>query len=390
MKRPTLANIQQKAAAVPQSTSKPANQVQQPRKTFAEKAREDAERKRQEQEERESPKGLINRRFWLNKGESRMVTILDDSFDGPQAFSRHEHNIQKEDGTFGRIEWCLMDLGEKCPLCASGKRKKGSLVAFLTVLDYRKWTDNEKVEHVYNRTQLPVNTELGQELLMLEQKCVERGRTLRGATILLQRGTDDYAPRQGMPIPFKLDENDAEEVTHYFMTEEEIAEVANNPEVWSKEQVDASGKVIRASRRIKKEGEDMQPFDYHAIYGEPDIEALKKEFGGGTSSNVPGTAAHARQQFEEADSDEIAGVNEAAAIVRDDVDYEENTVPQEEVKSAPKPALTRPVQRPVARPTAAPATPVATVANPAPARTRPTMNRPRPQMPTTAKDPFEN
>ena len=275
------------------------------RKSIQELLEEDEERKKVAASKRGMPF-----RFFQDKGDQCEIIILDESLD---TFARFEHNMRFPNGKFGRIEPCVQDKG-KCPYCADGGY--ASLVFFLSVIvlkPYEVKTGDRKGEIIpFSRMMLAYKKPQLEELQRIEKIAKKRFGTLRGTCILLKRGMDANSASIGSPI---ADDN-GNLILDHFNEDDLIAEYGNE------EKKSKDGVVYM------KANEQVYPFDYLALFPEPDLEEVEANYRSEpapTNQGEGATTPGRRRQREEVKEPAPVPGRRRAPSVEDEEDEEEDT-----------------------------------------------------------------
>lgn len=151
------------------------------------------------------------REFWLTKGDSARVIILDDS---PQVFYyRHFGYIPNNKQSGSAVVACLDGASEspspkRCPICNAAlqdQRIKRKLVSHITVLNATGYTDKRSGKQ---RRFIKTLVALDQEKAQLLMGVFEDRGTLRGIEFKVERTQKDKSPSLGdvwYPMDKKVD-----------------------------------------------------------------------------------------------------------------------------------------------------------------------------------------
>lgn len=202
------------------------------------------------------------------------IIFLDDSIE--KAFFFHEHNVQDADGNWGRkFEVCVKE-SDTCPLCtiADGDSKRVGRTSYamaLTVLDlrpYKKKNSKETVKHskklfVVKGVQVP-------DWIRTLQKAEKKFGTLRGVYMELGR-SDKSEAATGKPLPLEKDYygDDADDRPYAIIEEDTLVDDFGNEERRSDDK----------KRVFAKENEDIEPYDYEALFPYPDVDEVAEKYG---------------------------------------------------------------------------------------------------------------
>lgn len=320
-------------------------------------ALEDLERDEQKREQKRAL-GYVPSRFWLPKGESRYIIILDDYFvaeeDGQQSgVLVAEHDlVDSATGKRTNREVCLQSVGMDCPHCRSGEKVSKRFI--MSCYEINEWTDKNGNTHPGGRRMLAIPANAKNIWLSLQDAATRAGHTMRGMLLLMQRGTEDTSFSIGEPI---MQENNS---LFDMLDWNDVVAEYGNPAVMSTTQ---AGKVI------KKENEDLDPIDYVRVFSVVQQDTTPPPVArasSGVPRSLPGSREHVQQALKEDDEDEIPMNFESSTD--EEAQPEQPQAPQRRLpprqapaaqRSAP-PAAQRPAPRaPAKPPTRIPAKPQA-------------------------------
>lgn len=187
--------------------------------------------------------------FWLRKGESRKIIILDEK--PVVRLSFHLDTANK----YEKVP-CIKQ-HDNCPICdMSGTNNsrftKDRSYIIVTVLDLTPWVTDKGLEIPYTKRIWAIETEAQRSVV---SKYLDKYGTTRGLVLEMHRnGTKGEGP-SGTAM---YDD---------FLTESSIQENFNNPEILNQE-----GKVIKSA------GVDMKVFDYEKLYVLPSASELRAKY----------------------------------------------------------------------------------------------------------------
>lgn len=220
-------------------------------------------------------------RFRVAVGGTTEFVILDDAPD----FFRHEHNMKNpQTGFWDTFTGCTKEW-DNCPVCeATGREPYYAM--YLSVLDFTEFKTKDGTKHEFSRKLLVVKPAQQKKFIRAYNKAEKEGRTLRGAVFEVTRDGDKDSSIG----------NDIEFVE--YMDEEELSGYVRS---WK----DKDG---------KKQTEDCSvPYDYEALFEEPDSDKLRALVGGEPSvgsreyERKAGTSRGGRGRGRDADDDDDAG-----------------------------------------------------------------------------------
>lgn len=260
-------------------------------------ALEDLEKDEQKREQRRAA-GYVPSRFWLPKGESRYIILLDDYFvaeeDGQQSgVLVAEHDlVDSATGKRTNREICLQSVGMECPHCRSGEKVSKRFI--MSCYEINEWTDKNGNTHPGGRRMLAIPANAKNIWLTLQEAANRGGHTMRGMLLLMQRGTDDTSFSIGEPT--MQDNNSLFDMLEWA----DVVAEYGNPAIMSTTQ---AGKVI------KRENEDLEPIDYVRVFSVIQQDSTPPPVAR-SSSGVPRSLPGSRQHTESAlreddDADEI-------------------------------------------------------------------------------------
>lgn len=228
-------------------------------------------------------------RFWQKRGEECEVIILDENIEPPAddptngAFWRQEHNLKGPDGKWGNHEPCIQETGP-CPFCEEGSNP--ALVIFLSVLVLRPYK-SKKTKEVKEYSKMLLAIKRGQldDFTKIEKIAKKKHGTLRGASIFLYRKDEDNSFSTGLPVA-----NDDGQLLNDWLSEDDLIEEFGHEAVEGRE----SGTIL------KKENEDIEPFDYRKLFPEPDADEIREAHG----VEVAGSRKSSRRARQSDDDDD--------------------------------------------------------------------------------------
>lgn len=250
------------------------------------------------QERQNSPLMPFRYRAGWRKGDNyNPVIFLDNSLE--DAMYMHIHEVQDQQGNFGRkFEICVKEM-DNCPLCtaADGGNKaigRSVYVMCLSVLDLRPYTNKngEKIEH--SRKLFMVKGLQIPDWIKTLEKAEKRFGTLRGVYVEVGRNSDKDAGT-GKPLPLEKDwyGDDADDRPYALIDENDLLAEYGHDAV-----VGQSGKII------KQADEDTQAYKYDELFKYPDLAALARQYG--MKSRNAGSQADLDNDDWDAESDSSA------------------------------------------------------------------------------------
>ncbi|CAB4162653.1 hypothetical protein UFOVP783_86 [uncultured Caudovirales phage] len=257
------------------------------------RAAEEEERKQQARREQ----GRLPFRFWLPKGESRGMILLDEWFIAPDEDAANgsvlitEHDLPDPQNGNKRTlrEICLASVGQPCPYCQAGERSSRRFV--LTVYEVGEWTNQRTgVTHPGSRRLLAFPVGMRSIFLQLQQAAERGGHTMRGMYLHMERGTDEKSASVGEPV--MLENNQLFEMLDW----DQIEAAYGNEPLMSTTQ---PGKVVKPAN------EDLTPVDYAKAFAVPVIETSSAAPRGGVPRALPGSKQEQEQALAEDDEDPI-------------------------------------------------------------------------------------
>lgn len=279
-------------------------------------------------------RGFMPFRFWQRKGDECEIIILDHSID--DGFWRNEHQVKV--GKNYQPEPCIQETGP-CPHCEDGLRQ--SMVVFLSVLVIRDYTDRNGNKHTHSRMLLPLKRNQIPDFERIEAIAMKKHGTLRGVSLIMERKNEENSFSTGMPVP-----NDDGQLINEFLSEKSLTKLFGHSAIKK------DGKVV------KEANEDIQPFDYQALFPEPDADAIREEHGivvpGSRSANrrasddddddgddVGSRSRRRRRSVEDDDDDEIPMSPPPRRVSRTDEDEDEEEDDEEDEDDEPTPSRSR-------------------------------------------------
>lgn len=137
-------------------------------------------------------------RFWLQKGESKLITFVDGELDheGHLVPPRlYEHNL-KIAGKWGNLFVCPEqsepEAGYKCPICATGDRP--TLYSAFTIIDHTETHSKDGQKSYKDQRRLLMATPKTYELLY---KLAQKRGGLAGVRFEVSRSEEQMAPAVG-------------------------------------------------------------------------------------------------------------------------------------------------------------------------------------------------
>lgn len=187
-------------------------------------------------------------RFRVAVGETTQFVVLDDAPD----FFRHEHNMKNpQTGYWDIFTGCTKEW-DNCPVCEA-TQKDSYYAMYLSVLDFTEFKTKDGTKHEFSRKLLVVKPAQQKKFIRAYNKAEKDGRTLRGAVFEVTRDGDKDSSIG----------NDIEFIE--YMEEDDLASYVRS---WK----DKDG---------KKQTEDCSvPYDYDALFEEPDSDKLRALVGG--------------------------------------------------------------------------------------------------------------
>ena len=221
-------------------------------------------------------------RFWIPKGESTEIIILDDQ---PTEF-RHEHNAIGDSGKWDEFHNCVKAThGDHCPACQS-MEKPSYYGMFLSVLDLSEYTAKNGDEVTFSRKLLCVKPFTFERWKKRIDRCIEDNGTLRGAVFELSRSSGNTSPATGDDLSF-------------IEMDEDIDVEGSYVRVWT----DNDGK--------KHEDDCSTVLDYSAVLPNETEEDLRRIFG--TAAPAGSREAEADDGFDDDEDDVPFDVDEPVA-----------------------------------------------------------------------------
>lgn len=216
-----------------------------------------------------------SQRFWLKKGETANLVILDQSYEN--VFWAHEHHFRNpKTGKWNGLELCPKAF-DVCPICEgigglgydqqNNKADKPYYAMFLSVLDTRSYTKNDGTVVPFSRKLLVIKRGNGSthdrynELFHTIQQ--ENGGRLRGAVLRMSRGNGATEPGHGEPSMIEgsggrlfalVDEARIQQFTHDAITTKK-------------------GEVVVPANGLQ------QPIDYFSMVTEPTNAGISARWG---------------------------------------------------------------------------------------------------------------
>jgi hypothetical protein len=247
------------------------------------------------QERQNSPLMPFRYRAGWKKGDDfNPIIFLDNSLE--DAMYLHIHEVQDQQGNFGRkFEICVKEM-DNCPLCsaADGGNKtigRSTYVMCLSVLDLRPYTNKngEKVE--YSRKLFMVKGLQMPDWIKTLEKAEKRFGTLRGVYMEVGRSSDKDAGT-GKPLPLEKDwyGDDADDRPYALIDEADLLDEYGHDAVMGQN-----------NKIIKQADEDTQAYNYDELFKYPDVAALARQYG--MKSRNAGSQADLEEDDWEAESE---------------------------------------------------------------------------------------
>lgn len=237
------------------------------------------------------------REFWLEKGQTKTICILDNSLD--EMFYVHRHDYyDPNSSTFVPPALCCRQI-EECPICAEVDRNpKGPWkpAAFTIMSSVVEFTDPEKDDPIFTtkdgedvfqqKTILAMKATQSEEFERIFSVVAEKHGTLRGLVLQVTRSEGKQSIKIGKPT--MMDDGQM----YYMLSEDDIVDWFGHD-------------VIKGDdgRTIKEADADIEPFDYGKLYPEPTAEELADKYGLPLS---PGSDADNRRSRRNSDDEDEA------------------------------------------------------------------------------------
>lgn len=267
----------------------------------------DALREIEEQEAKQEARrvgGYLPHRFWMPKNSERTIIILDDWFlaenenDQGGALVVEHDLVDPQTGKRTLHEVCLTSVGRPCPYCQGGE--KVSRRFMLTVYEAHEWESKKTREvHPGSRRLMAIPSGARSTYLRLQAAARKAGHTMRGMTLVMERGSEDTSYSIGEPVI--LDDGKL----YYMMSEDEMIQEYGNEAQYSAQD---------PSKVIKRQDEDITPVDYQKAFSVPDIGSIPSSTPparGGVPRALPGSRAEAKEFLADDGDDDIPYGDEA-------------------------------------------------------------------------------
>ena len=236
----------------------------------------EAEKNQQEIERKRSQGGNVLR-FYVKGGDECEIIILDKSLDDAVAF--YEHNLQDSEGRWGIHVPCIKDFAE-CPICKNGNNS--SYVMMLSALVLKEYRTKSGTVVPHSKMLLPVKIGQFDTFRQLEAAAKKQGGTMRGMYLVMRRSkTDSKSPRIGEPT---ILENG---MMFDLIPEKELEQDFGHDTVMGTDK-----KTV-----IRPANFDITTYDYEKLFPQPDVKAILREYGDGSST--AGSLDEAAKEFEE-------------------------------------------------------------------------------------------
>lgn len=174
-------------------------------------------------------------RFWLDKGQSAKIIILDTAFStAPHVY---EHTIPGPGGDFkkSKREIVAPDI-EHDPL-EDVLGKKAAWMGLFTILDLRPYTKDDKT-YEFTKKILAVKQSYLESFYKYEDFAMKKYGTCRGLVLNLERDTDQMSANIGTIMPFENDQGDL--VNFDLLSEATLIQRYSNKEIKNQQ-----GQVIK-------------------------------------------------------------------------------------------------------------------------------------------------
>ena len=256
-------------------------------------------------------------RFWLPKGESCDIILLDDVFvsedeEANSAVLIKEHNLQDAAGKYGNFVSCCSGIGP-CPLCA--KHGEGYHVFLLSAIVLRSFKTRKGEEREYSKMLFPVKLSQKDKFIDLQEA---NGGSIRGMRLTMKRGTGDQSVSTGEPVARKGGR------LFHIVDEETLQSWFGNDKM-----VDPKTKKV-----LKEEDADLIPFDYEELFPAPDPEEWAEKYGDGP---IAGSRQSNRKMMDDDDDAPPVSRPRGQSRFNDDVPDEEPALPTRGRGRAAKP-----------------------------------------------------
>jgi len=200
------------------------------------------------------------------------IIFLDNSLE--DVIYVHIHEVQDQQGNWGRrFEICVKET-DNCPLCAAaegGNKTVGRSVyaMVLSVLDLRPYTDKHGHEVTHSRKMFMVKGLQVPDWIKVLEKAEKRFKTLRGVYMEVGRSSEKDAGT-GKPLPLEKDwyGDDADDKPYALIDEADLLAEYGHDAVMSQN-----------NKILKQADEDTMPYDYGALFTFPDLPALSRQYG---------------------------------------------------------------------------------------------------------------
>lgn len=213
------------------------------------------------------------REFWLEKGQTKTICILDDSLDDMFYVHRHDY-YDPNSNTFTPPALCCRQI-EECPICAEVDRNpKGAWkpAAFTIMSSIVEFTDPDEEDPIFTtkdgeevfqqKTILAMKATQSEEFERIFSVVTEKHGTLRGLVLQVTRSEGKQSIRIGKPT--MMDDGQM----YYMLSEDEILDWFGHDAIKGDD-----------GKTIKEADADTEPFDYSKLFPEPNAEDLADTHG---------------------------------------------------------------------------------------------------------------
>lgn len=212
-------------------------------------------------------------RFWLGKGESCSIIVLDATPD--DLVFMHEHNLTDSEGRPNIYEPCVKEFSE-CVLCQGygqpeGKPTYSYYGMYLSVIDTRPFVTRDQEEVPFDRKLMCIKQNQHEQFFELFQRAMNEHGTIRGMEIILTR------PEEGRSSNLGNIDVGEDGLDYVLLTEEDLLADFGHDAV-----LNTAGEVIMP------ENGKLEPFDYTKLFPRPDPDELRKKYG---APAMPGSSS---------------------------------------------------------------------------------------------------
>ncbi|WEV89381.1 hypothetical protein H10PHJ05_80 [Aeromonas phage HJ05] len=257
------------AHAAPETTADDGSWLKRGSEGMSQSAVEREEARRRAEERRSTSAN----RFWLGKGESCSIVVLDSTPD--DLVFMHEHNLQDSEGRPNIYEPCVKEFSE-CVLCQGfgqpeGKPTYSYYGMYLSVIDTRPFVTRDQEEVPFDRKLMCIKQNQHEQFFELFQRAMNEHGTIRGMEIILTRPAEGRSSNLG-----NIDVGD-DGFDYVLLTEEDLLADFGHDAV-----LNTAGEVIMP------ENGKLEPFDYTKLFPRPDPDELRKKYG---APPMPGSSS---------------------------------------------------------------------------------------------------